>query len=144
MSYDFKLNIRLANAEMQTPADLAYALSVLAAKLRNDSAGSAYDPIEMTEFTTINGNIMDANGQPVGYWNVLPEVASEPEQPEGSIHGKVRLNDGTTSEFSLDMPDEQGEALAGWQQWGTHRERLGRTSELVAAMQAATYETPSA
>ena len=73
MASSFNLTVRLANAEMQTPADLANALSVLADELLHNTAGSAHEPIEMTGYTRITGNIKDANGNSVGRWNIEAE-----------------------------------------------------------------------
>jgi hypothetical protein len=49
------------------------------------------------------------------------------------IKGTIELNDGSTSEFSLQED-------AGWQQWGAAQNRLGRTVTLLDALAAAAVE----
>lgn len=58
---DFKLTIKLGNAAMQTPDDVAEALRKLAAKM------------DHTEFSGLEfGSIRDVNGNTVGSWELTP------------------------------------------------------------------------
>ena len=116
-------------------------------ELGNDAIQDGYDAFQAIAKCGIahnagqpdDGTIRDDNGNTVGEWAIAPRPQPEPMQPEGSVRGTIRLNDGSTSGFALELPSEEGEALTGWQQWGATTERLGRTSELVEAMQAANY-----
>lgn len=56
-------------------------------------------------------------------------------QPRGTIQGRIRLDDGTASDFQITLPSGAGDG-AGWQQWGANTPRLGQTSTLLAALAA--------
>lgn len=49
------------------------------------------------------------------------------------IEGTITLDDGSTSEFSLDLE-------YGWQQFGASPERLGRTVTLMDALESAMFD----
>lgn len=55
----FTLRIELGNAAMQTPAEVALALDMIADTLRADFI-----------WTSVDGRIRDANGNTVGGWSV--------------------------------------------------------------------------
>jgi hypothetical protein len=48
------------------------------------------------------------------------------------IRGTIKLDDGTTSEFSL--------SADGYSQWGATTERLGKTVDALTSMQAAVVD----
>lgn len=50
------------------------------------------------------------------------------------ITGTIKLEDGSTSEFSIGTD-------TGWQQWGADTERLGRTVDVLEAITAALPDT---
>lgn len=49
-----------------------------------------------------------------------------------TIRGTIELADGSTSEFEC--------AAEGWQQWGADTERLGRTVDVLDALEAVLAE----
>ena len=51
-----------------------------------------------------------------------------------TIDGTITLEDGSTSSFSL--------SADGWQQWGASTERLGRTVDVLEALELALTEVP--
>jgi hypothetical protein len=56
----FRLKIRLGNAAMLDPQDVAEALVEVAEKLRNEGGGDG------------RGNVRDVNGNTVGEWSYKP------------------------------------------------------------------------
>jgi hypothetical protein len=69
----FNLYIRLGNAAMQSPVDIAFALQKLANDMLERTAGDPYEPIVMGEHTRISGNAWDLNGNQVGHWSISEE-----------------------------------------------------------------------
>lgn len=67
---NFKLNIHIGNAAMQSPADVGEALRKLSRAIDEYTMGSPLDPITMGEHTRISGNVLDGNGNLVGNWEV--------------------------------------------------------------------------
>lgn len=62
---EFTLSIRLGNAAMQTPADIALALRETADKIADPMLRDTY-----AEATPYAGRIRDVNGNTVGEWEV--------------------------------------------------------------------------
>ncbi|MGO1566436.1 MAG: hypothetical protein ACTHXC_00300 [Brachybacterium sp.] len=98
----FTMNVQMQNDAMQTPSDLADALTKVAALLRADVAGDSYSPIEAMRERVL----MDVNGASGGSWEVYDAPSKERHISWNSFPVPVREGDETPEEIAQAVLDE--------------------------------------
>lgn len=105
MAHRFNLTIKLGNAEMQTPAQIAAALDEIRVALeRLEVAGPPDEP-------TFNGDgaIFDLNGNRVGEWSVIDDAEQIEQAAERirALNRRLAARDGDGYRAS---PEDQAKA----------------------------------